>query len=671
MGFLARVVRQFLARWQRPKPPALAAPGDPADASTSPVPPVPRRATEVLPHIEVYDGYGRQLQMTRDQWRENVLLPQIATDWEVPENLYQIVTNAVRDGFEGDVLDAAKHIATSYPDRDVYVNALGCVLLQLGKYDEAAKAFEGYFHGHPKTGYMLANLAKAYKAKGQNRLADETLWQAIKLDPNQKEGLLWWLSLAQQRGGAKARAESLRAASSLADSWRPQLLTAQDALEAGDAETAKRLYETVMPLVADNGEALLMMSGALGNYGSVYDVVGIVAPIYDPDRHGPLPGMNLLQAYLATKDVARGSALLHKLFEMHMPMYHDYLVDMAQRFDELRREEMPPPTLPDGPAALQLFVIEHPLWYLGLGDPRWLLPEKPRNAQTICFVPFSHLSEPEGSAGPKLEDDNGRMTRAIPLYLMESLLLRTAAAPFVVMPVMEQVGPALFGSRWTRESVSGILGRLPSKVGVVVTGSITSHGDDVAVDITVWDVAEMAELEAIARRVPAIRIAEAVAEIERDLVAFLELPLHVDESPLVVRPDRLTGEALHGYLHCLGQSVALMLVRYGACPLSALWGERALIGSPLSLAVAYEQAQAARILFLANLWFDRDGGSNIYTEFRLPATTLLQQSQPGSPLYNLSPLLFKVFDMGGEYERRKEELARTARGPFASWLAGI
>jgi hypothetical protein len=64
-------------------------------------------------------------------------------------------------------------------------------------------------------------------------------------------------------------------------------------------------------------------------------------------------------------------------------------------------------------------------------------------------------------------------------------------------------------------------------------------------------------------------------------------------------------------------------------------------------------------------------GSPIYSEFKVQALSLLEGADTTSRFYKASPLIFKLFEMGGEYERRKQELARHADGDYADWLEDI
>ena len=48
--------------------------------------------------IKFYDGYGREIQITRAQWRDKVLLPNLNSNWDVPDALYNLILSGLKDG---------------------------------------------------------------------------------------------------------------------------------------------------------------------------------------------------------------------------------------------------------------------------------------------------------------------------------------------------------------------------------------------------------------------------------------------------------------------------------------------------------------------------------------------------------------------------------------------
>ena len=83
---------------------------------------------------------------------------------------------------------------------------------------------------------------------------------------------------------------------------KPRLAAARERLQAQDLAGAMAIYEEVLAGAGDRADVLVAVSGDLGSYGHVAQIVELVAPRYVADRHGPATGLNLLQAYLALRD---------------------------------------------------------------------------------------------------------------------------------------------------------------------------------------------------------------------------------------------------------------------------------------------------------------------------------------------------------------------------------
>jgi len=617
--------------------------------------------------IEVYDGFGRRIKAPREEWRSKVLLPQIAHDWDVPENLYAHVTSALNDGFVEDALMAARRLIDCYPERAEYVNALGCALLKLGSANQAQFTIENHLKAHPPTGYLLTNLAKAYAAQGKSILAEEILWQAANVDPNNPECLEWLIEIARSKGGESGVFDAISRLRSIRGSWRADLLVAKQALDHENIDEASQIYSAILTYAEIEGEAMDIIASDLQERNRFQEVTGLLGGRYSAPRHGIRAGVALAKSYLALRNIKRGQSLIHELLQFGIPEYQETLLDLARQFDELRRKDEMPPA-PSEPISINLILLEEPIWRLGLSGARWLSPEKNSRSKSIAIVSFAHIRSDRYSTGAEIEDDGGRFSRAIPLYLMESLHARTDAAPCYVLPVIDGVGPAVSNSPWQRETLERIVSHIDKKIDILVTGDIQLRGEDVDLTLLIWDCDGMRNIENITRSGELGNIGRIVQEIERDFIQFLELAPSAPSCPETLIEPRLNSESLTQYLQCLGQTAALMLARYGVCDISTLLGERSLVGAALDLAIQSESSQAARLLFLTNLWLDRTAGSDIYTEFKQPAVSLLESERPGTAFYNVSHLLYSVFDMDGESERRKERLLKTASDSLCRWL---
>src|SRR2546427_567456 len=72
--------------------------------------PSPKDPAQEPNMIRVYDAYGRELFITKEEWRKNVLPGSIQSNWNKPDELYGIIVGSLNDGFRSDVVSAAEQL---------------------------------------------------------------------------------------------------------------------------------------------------------------------------------------------------------------------------------------------------------------------------------------------------------------------------------------------------------------------------------------------------------------------------------------------------------------------------------------------------------------------------------------------------------------------------------
>jgi tetratricopeptide (TPR) repeat protein len=250
--------------------------------------------------VRVFDEYGRELFITKQQWRDNVLLGNLEQARDHPEQLYDILVGAIHDGFSADVIPYAEHLKNIDPSLSQGAIILGIVYMEVNRLDDAQHIFEEFIAQNGENGIALTNLAKVYDHRGDHVRAESTLWHALELDPNQENGLGWYAAIQQERGGETAAFEAYRRAAALPRSWRARLWLAREALQRRDLAAAETLYNEALAL-ADHpipADLLMQMSGDLGNAGYLADAIRLAGPCFDPVFHGLKVGNNLIKANL-------------------------------------------------------------------------------------------------------------------------------------------------------------------------------------------------------------------------------------------------------------------------------------------------------------------------------------------------------------------------------------
>ena len=84
----------------------------------------------------------------------------------------------------------------------------------------------------------------------------------------------------------------------------PQLAAAREKLKGGDLPAAMAIYESVLATASERSDILMTISADLGTKGHVREIIELLAPRYDLDKHGAAAGTRLgagalaaLQAY--------------------------------------------------------------------------------------------------------------------------------------------------------------------------------------------------------------------------------------------------------------------------------------------------------------------------------------------------------------------------------------
>ena len=151
--------------------------------------------------IRVFDAYGREMQVPREEWRTKVLPGALQKAHGDAAELYDVVVQALQDGFERDVVESAEHLARIDPVPARGATVLGIVYTKLGRLDDAQRVLERF----PRDGVAQTNLAKVHAARGDAAKADEVLWHAATASAQARMALAWWPSRAGEASSGPRR----------------------------------------------------------------------------------------------------------------------------------------------------------------------------------------------------------------------------------------------------------------------------------------------------------------------------------------------------------------------------------------------------------------------------------------------------------------------------------
>jgi len=375
-------------------------------------------------------------------------------------------------------------------------------------------------------------------------------------------------------------------ASTPAGNVNPLLKEAREHLDAKDVQAALAIYEKLLGEdsasggVAARADVLVTISGDLGSTGHLREITELVGPRYDAQKHGPATGLNLLQAYIALRNVDAAQHILDILFGLGRPELEERLHGFSNAIAELIAQGQFAPTAPVSPSVgpeganepadassavtsgqIHLVTISKPIWSYGLEDALGeLFPS--RDAQKgVRRVAFAQLALPgledAATLAAQAEDELSRLACAIPLWLAETFSYSPLYAPLAAIGVRHSPGNpghyALFPSEWTTDNLRQLVEASGGALDYIFTGSLQDKSGDTTLTLRVWEVRKFRERKKIVLRwTPATADTE-LAKLHEYLRQFMEwrdggasLPYALPTQPL-------------RWLHTLAHSLTLFL----------------------------------------------------------------------------------------------------------------
>ncbi|HEY1848161.1 MAG TPA: hypothetical protein VGG37_03090 [Opitutaceae bacterium] len=352
----------------------------------------------------------------------------------------------------------------------------------------------------------------------------------------------------------------------------PRLITAREKLDEKDVAGAVAIYEEILSESGDRADVLVTISGDLGATGNIAQIIELVAPRYDAERHGPATGINLVQAFLAARDPVSAQHVLDILFALKKPELESRLHGFSNAIAELMTsgslQGMPAAEGAAPPRVLGMAIvsISKPIWSYGLEAASSILPPKEGKLRRIAFTQFSL---PNAYADPiaamrEPEDEIGRYSRAIPLWFAESFYFSPLYSPIAALGCLTDPPkrPGIFSTDWTPENLKQLVETTSGGLDYIFTGSLTKEPDGLCLVMRVWEVRKMRERKQFTVRwTPATADAE-LARLHGFILSFMEWAPYPEGAGIPYsRPSAPTV-----WLGTIGAMLGLFLIEKGLMP---------------------------------------------------------------------------------------------------------
>jgi hypothetical protein len=284
----------------------------------------------------------------------------------------------------------------------------------------------------------------------------------------------------------------------------PQLAAARDKLKAKDVAGAVAIYEEVLVGAGDRADVLVTISGDLGSSGHVRELIELLAPRYDAGRHGAAAGINLLQAYLVTRNAEAAQHLLDLLFSLQRPELESRLVGFSNAVAELFVSENEAADLPvtETEAKISLVSMSKPMWFYGLETfAPHLLPRKEGKLRRVAFAQLALLGiDNPSERASQPEDALARLSRGLPLWLAETFAASAGYEPMAAIGVSDHRHYAIFPTDWVGENIRQLNDTTQGGLDYVITGALRNRNDDYELGLRIWEVKKYRELKAFTTR---------------------------------------------------------------------------------------------------------------------------------------------------------------------------
>lgn len=567
--------------------------------------------------IQVFDAYGREMFITKQQWRDQVLPGSLDRARDNPDELYNVIVGSLRGGFVQEVVTYAEHLRRTDPIASRGATLLGIVYLQLNRLDDAERVFQEYLDRHGEDGVLLTNLAKVHAARGRDDQVETTLWRALELEPNQDNGMGWYVALHRDRGGDTGALEALRRVANLPDSWRARLWLARDALQRKDLQQALTLYEESLdrasrPVPAD---LLMQASGDLGKAGHLDEIVRLVGPHFDPVVHGLQVGNNLLKANL---DLGKFDDAKRLLGQLYAQKHADWRKQLDFWDTELAKARLQAaPVVAGTPLSVRLLSIEGPLWMRGGSPFAPLLTPKPTSAPRIAiFGSTALLAQRPKQATVQLSEAPGRLSRALPLVLSEQVHLGSTAVGIALILCAQDEGFVLFGTPYDDEKLCA-LGRekidSPAFIAYVI---VDATKDTWGLSLRLLRVSDGTCVGTYETTAPIGELGPSVERTSLDLMRLLQKHANVQATPRPPWYERPAGDGNADYLLRLEQQLAVGSKVHESLLGGGLFGEREILVGALQLCLREPSNPTVRMLYAQTLRLMKKVRADILAEFR-------------------------------------------------------
>ncbi|MCA8965399.1 MAG: tetratricopeptide repeat protein, partial [Planctomycetes bacterium] len=258
-----------------PTPPAGAVPA--ADPTTAGAEPSGAASSAPPQFVEVQDGFGRRMRMSREDYRKKHLPELLKQHGSDAERLTAVILQGLRDGFAEDLVAAANRLTIVDKEPERALSVLAVVQRDAGDLDGSAATLQELLAKRPQSPGARVGLALLADQRGDAARAEALLREALAIDPNHADAVHGLLAIRHRTVGEAGYRAELEALAALGG-WRGKLWLARWLLQNGEGATAAPIYREVLSGEDVESDALVMAGADLVQAGQHELVQELVVP---------------------------------------------------------------------------------------------------------------------------------------------------------------------------------------------------------------------------------------------------------------------------------------------------------------------------------------------------------------------------------------------------------
>lgn len=593
--------------------------------------------------IRAFDAYGREIHISRQQWRDNILLGNVKKHWNDADKLAGLIIQALQDKFHTEMLGPAERLLQLEANAERSSVLLAIVYLKVGRLDDSERVLRGYMSRNGETGTVLTNLAKVFAERGDDVQTMATLWHALELDPNQDNGLGWFEVLHREKGGDQASLEALSQIAKLPGSWRAQLWLARSDLRAQRLDQALSLYRQSLACAGKPApvDLLMQMSGDLGNAGYLAEILALAEPEFTPALHGLLVGNNLIKANLDLGRIEDAHGIVEKLYALKRPDWRENLSYWDTEISKARLASVSP--IAEDKIQIEILNGTGPVWLKADTPTAALFPAKEKGGRVVSFLGSTarRLDQPD-HVKQQLADAPGRLSRALPIFLTEQTEFLTNANTQILIPWVPapHSGFVLGGMIWEDQYAVELTQKCEIKSDFIVITHVLAEPEEWTVQLRLIRTADSHCVGEMSEAFPMATPTLAILQLSRKLLALLDEQPGIDPQPCPTNYTLPEGQQFAVYLLRLEQMLAVSCSSIGGESSMALSGERDILDGSLQQCLDMPSSVNVRIIFAKTLLYMKDVRPDILPEYAERVALLQSEHAIVEPAHGLVQQLF-------------------------------